>query len=85
MDLELNCLNPTVMIAERSALHGSRRCPKPLQSFSLRGLQARTGLEEGGIPIGAVLVENGMVVAEGRNRRVQQGDPIAHGEMDCLR
>jgi cytosine/creatinine deaminase len=47
--------------------------------------QARTGLDEGGIPIGAVLVEKGAVVAEGRNRRVQHGDPIAHGEMDCFR
>jgi cytosine/creatinine deaminase len=47
--------------------------------------QARTGLEEGGIPIGAILVEHGVVVAEGHNRRVQLGDPIAHGEMDCLR
>jgi cytosine/creatinine deaminase len=53
--------------------------------FARAVLQARTGLEEGGIPIGAVLVENGAIVAEGYNRRVQQGDPIAHGEMDCLR
>jgi creatinine deaminase len=47
--------------------------------------QASTGFDEGGIPIGAVLVENGAIVAEGHNRRVQHGDPIAHGEMDCLR
>jgi creatinine deaminase len=47
--------------------------------------QAQKGLAEGGIPIGAVLVESGAVVAEGHNRRVQMGDPIAHGEMDCLR
>jgi creatinine deaminase len=46
--------------------------------------QARAGLNEGGIPIGAVLVEDGAVVAEGHNRRVQHGDPTAHGEMDCL-
>ena len=38
-------------------------------------------------PIGAALVENGngVLIALGRNRRVQYGDPIAHGEMDCLR
>jgi cytosine deaminase len=47
--------------------------------------QARKGLQEGGIPIGAVLLEDGAIIAEGRNRRVQEGDPIAHGEMDCLR
>jgi cytosine/creatinine deaminase len=47
--------------------------------------QARTSLDEGGLPIGAVLAESGTVVAEGHNRRVQHGDPIAHGEMDCLR
>jgi cytosine/creatinine deaminase len=47
--------------------------------------EAEKGLAEGGVPIGAALVEDGAVVAAGRNRRVQQGDPIAHGEMDCLR
>ena len=47
--------------------------------------EAERGAAEGGVPIGATLVEDGAVVATGRNRRVQQGDPIAHGEMDCLR
>lgn len=47
--------------------------------------EAQQGYDEGGLPIGAALVENGQVVARGRNRRVQEGDPIAHGEMDCLR
>ncbi len=47
--------------------------------------EAEQGFAEGGVPIGAVLVEGGAVVARGHNRRVQQGDPIAHGEMDCLR
>ena len=40
---------------------------------------------EGGLPIGAVMVESGNVVARGHNRRVQLGDPTSHGEMDCLR
>jgi cytosine/creatinine deaminase len=53
--------------------------------FARAVTQARKGMEEGGIPIGAVLVENGLVISEGYNRRVQMGDPIAHGEMDCLR
>lgn len=46
--------------------------------------QARIGLAEGGIPIGAALVVDGEVVATGRNRRVQQGSAIRHGETDCL-
>ncbi len=48
-------------------------------------LQAKKSYDEGGLPIGAVMVENGVVIASGHNRRVQDGDPIAHGEMDCLR
>jgi cytosine/creatinine deaminase len=47
--------------------------------------EARRGYDEGGVPVGSVLVENGHLVAQGHNRRVQDGDPIAHGEMDCLR
>jgi len=47
--------------------------------------QAKESFQEGGLPIGAVLSENGTVIAEGHNRRVQAGDPTAHGEMDCLR
>lgn len=47
--------------------------------------QAQKSYDEGGLPIGAVMVEAGAVIASGHNRRVQDGDPIAHGEMDCLR
>ncbi|MDQ4026931.1 MAG: nucleoside deaminase [Actinomycetota bacterium] len=46
--------------------------------------QARTGKAEGGIPIGAALVVDNDVVATGRNRRVQQGSAIRHGETDAL-
>lgn len=46
---------------------------------------ALKGYGEGGIPIGSLLARGGEIVAEGWNRRVQSGDPIAHGEMDCLR
>lgn len=46
--------------------------------------QARIGWEEGGIPIGAALVRDGAVLAVGRNRRIQQGSAIRHGETDCI-
>ena len=47
---------------------------------------AEKSWSEGGIPIGSVLVsENGEIVSEGHNERVQSGDPIAHAEMVCLR
>ncbi|MEJ2697837.1 MAG: nucleoside deaminase [Candidatus Sulfobium sp.] len=47
--------------------------------------QALASYNEGGLPIGAVMVENGAIISVGHNRRVQDGDPTAHGEMDCLR
>ncbi len=46
--------------------------------------EARTGLAEGGIPIGAVLVADGTVLGRGHNRRVQMGSAIRHGETDAL-
>lgn len=46
--------------------------------------EARKGLAEGGIPIGSALVKDGKLVAAGRNKRVQENNPILHGEMDCL-
>lgn len=46
--------------------------------------EARKGLAEGGIPIGSVLVRNNQVLGRGHNKRVQDGNPIAHGEIDCL-
>ena len=47
--------------------------------------EARRGYEEGGCPIGSVLAKGTRLISRGRNQRVQGGDPIAHGEMDCLR
>lgn len=47
--------------------------------------QALQSYKEGGLPIGAVMVADGAIIAAGHNRRVQDGDPIAHGEMDCFR
>jgi cytosine deaminase len=55
-----------------------RKC---LRSAYQQGLACHN---EGGLPIGAVMVENGVIIAAGRNRRVQDRDPIAHGEMDCF-
>lgn len=46
--------------------------------------EARQGLAEGGIPIGSVLVHQGRIIGRGRNRRVQQGSAMLHGEMDAL-
>jgi cytosine deaminase len=46
--------------------------------------EARKGLEEGGIPIGSVLVLDGKIVGRGHNRRVQKGSAILHAEMDCI-
>ncbi len=48
--------------------------------------EARTGFEEGGCPIGAALYSrDGRLLGQGRNRRVQLGDPSAHGETDAFR
>jgi cytosine/creatinine deaminase len=47
--------------------------------------EAKAGFDEGGCPIGSVVVRGDQVLGQGRNQRVQGGDPIAHGEMDALR
>jgi len=46
--------------------------------------EATTGLAEGGIPIGSVLVHQGRIIGRGHNRRMQRGSAILHGEMDAL-
>jgi cytosine deaminase len=46
--------------------------------------EAETGLREGGIPIGSVLVHRGRILGRGHNRRVQRGSAVLHGEMDAL-
>jgi cytosine deaminase len=60
--------------------------PEELDRFFLNLAieQARIGWEEGGVPIGAALVHQGRVLAVGRNRRVQMGSAIRHGETDCI-
>jgi creatinine deaminase len=48
--------------------------------------EARKGLAEGGIPVGAAIFDaTGRVVGSGHNRRVQDGDPSVHGETDAFR
>ena len=47
--------------------------------------QALASYEEGGIPVGAVMVEAGKVIGRGHNRRVQDANPVSHGETDCMK
>ena len=46
--------------------------------------EAEQGVAEGGIPIGSVIVHKGRIIGRGHNRRVQNGSPILHGEMDAF-
>lgn len=46
--------------------------------------EAKNGLNEGGIPIGSILVIDNKIVGKGHNRRVQKNSAILHAEMDCL-
>ena len=46
--------------------------------------EAETGVREGGIPIGSVIVHDGKIIGRGHNRRVQRGSSVLHGEMDAL-
>ena len=46
--------------------------------------EARRGRDEGGIPIGSVIVHDGKIIGRGHNRRVQKGSATLHGEMDAL-
>jgi cytosine deaminase len=47
--------------------------------------EAEKSRSEGGIPIGSVLIKDNRIIGRGHNRRVQEGDPIIHAEIDCLR
>ena len=47
--------------------------------------EAKLSLQEGGIPIGSVLVRDSKIIGRGHNRRIQNGDPIAHAEIECIR
>ncbi|GAA1457765.1 nucleoside deaminase [Nocardiopsis exhalans] len=54
-------------------------------SFEEAFRQAQKSLSEGGVPVGASLEKGGALVGSGHNERVQSGDPVAHGEISCLR
>lgn len=56
---------------------------RAMMAVALR--EARTSLDAGGVPVGAALAEGDRLLASGHNERVQLGDPIAHGEIACLR
>ena len=47
--------------------------------------EAKKGLEEGGIPIGAVLTKDNRLLSKGHNMRVQENDPLMHAEIECIR
>jgi len=47
--------------------------------------EAKLSLQEGGIPIGSVLVRDDKIIGRGHNRRIQNGDPLAHAEIECIR
>ncbi len=65
---------------------GSASGPDPAVLLDTAYRQARIGLDEGGIPIGAALFSaDGVLLGEGRNRRVQHDDPSVHGETDAFR
>lgn len=56
-----------------------------IRFMKLAYAEALQSYEEGGVPVGSVMVQNGELIARGHNRRVQHGDPTSHGETDCLR
>lgn len=59
--------------------------PSTLDPFMQAAIdEAQAGFDEGGIPIGSVLVHQGRVIGRGHNRRVQAGSAVLHGEMDAL-
>ena len=56
-----------------------------MDKFLLEAInEAKKGLNEGGIPIGAVLVLDGKIIGRGHNKRIQKSSAILHAEMDCL-
>ncbi|HSD72269.1 MAG TPA: nucleoside deaminase [Thermoanaerobaculia bacterium] len=64
----------------------SRNLTDPAEQLRVAIEEARQGLLEGGIPIGAALFDRaGRLLGKGHNRRVQDGDPSAHGETDAFR
>ena len=60
--------------------------PDPAAMLAVALGEARLGLSEGGVPVGAAIFDaEGRLLGRGRNRRVQEGDPSVHGETDAFR
>lgn len=53
--------------------------------MNLAWQQGKLSLDAGGVPVGSILVRGPDILGRGHNQRVQKGDPVAHGEMDCIR
>jgi pyrimidine deaminase RibD-like protein len=77
-----------VFVVETSSAlsHSCLHCDNPNMDIFMRAAidEACLGAEEGGIPIGSVLVHDGRILGRGHNRRVQKGSAILHAEMDAL-
>jgi cytosine deaminase len=81
------------LLHRRNSLRGSRRegSGKRVSNMTdqdymnLAWSEAKKGLDTRGVPVGSVLVRGDLVLGKGFNQRVQKGDAIAHGEMDCIR
>jgi creatinine deaminase len=79
-------LSQAIQERENMAADAEKNREKYLAMLKTAVEEARVGLSEGGIPIGAALFERtGKLLGSGHNRRVQEGDPSAHGETDAFR
>ncbi len=59
---------------------------KSMEEFMNAALEeAKLSMQEGGIPIGSILVRNGRIIGRGHNLRVQNNDPLSHAEIECIR
>ena len=78
---------PKTLAAIKQIAESSATVPESadVSAFEAAYQAAQKSLAEGGIPIGAAIALDGAVFASGHNERVQNGDPIAHGEMSTLR
>jgi cytosine deaminase len=80
-----SCENDRMTHKPQQSMAGPEPGASPDPAFEAAYQAAQKSVREGGIPIGAALARDGVVIASGHNERVQHGDPIAHGEMSALR
>lgn len=55
------------------------------EAYMRRALSCRSAAEQGDVPVGCVIVRDGEIVGEGRNRREENGDATAHAELRAIR